>query len=57
MTAHAKLIAWVEELANLCAPEHVFWCDGSPEENQALCDLMVQTGTLIKLNEKKRPNS
>ncbi|HWD92449.1 MAG TPA: phosphoenolpyruvate carboxykinase (GTP) [Verrucomicrobiae bacterium] len=56
-TTHKKLIAWVEEMKNLCAPEQVFWCDGSAEENQALCDLMVSRGTLIKLNEQKRPGS
>src|SRR3954471_1524909 len=56
-TTNKKLIAWVEEMKNLCAPENVFWCDGSAEENQMLCDLMVKSGTLIKLNEKKRPNS
>jgi phosphoenolpyruvate carboxykinase (GTP) len=57
MTTNAGLLSWVEEMAALCAPDHVFWCDGSIEENQMLCDMMVQSGTLIKLNEKKRPNS
>ena len=37
-------------MKNLCTPENVFWCDGSAEENQALCDLMVTRGTLIMLN-------
>jgi phosphoenolpyruvate carboxykinase (GTP) len=44
-------------MAALCQPDKIHWCDGSPEEYQALCDLMVQTGTLTKLNEKLRPNS
>src|ERR1044072_8158214 len=57
LARNTELISWVEHMANLCEPEHVFWCDGSAEENQFLCDLMVQSGTLIKLNEKKRPNS
>jgi phosphoenolpyruvate carboxykinase (GTP) len=56
-TTHAKLLAWVDEMNELCGPEAVHWCDGSAEENQMLCDLMVKSGTLIKLNEKKRPNS
>ncbi|MDR3558105.1 MAG: phosphoenolpyruvate carboxykinase, partial [Candidatus Pacebacteria bacterium] len=56
-TTNQKLIAWVEEMADLCQPEMVRWCDGSDEENQELCDLMVQNGTFIKLNEKKRPGS
>jgi phosphoenolpyruvate carboxykinase (GTP) len=56
-TTNKKLSSWVEEMAKLCQPEKVFWCDGSAEENQALCDLMVKAGTLTKLNEKKRPGS
>ena len=56
-TTHPVLLAWVEEMAGLCEPEKIFWCDGSAKENQGLCDLMVEHGTFIKLNEKKRPNS
>jgi phosphoenolpyruvate carboxykinase (GTP) len=56
-TRHEKLVAWVEEMKNLCAPEQVFWCDGSENENQMLCALMVASGTLVKLNEQKRPGS
>src|SRR6185437_17054885 len=56
-TTHKGLAAWVHEMAGLCAPDNVFWCDGSAEEYQVLCDQMVHSGTLVKLNEKKRPNS
>ena len=56
-TTNRKLIAWVKEMEALCQPAQIHWCDGSAEENQALCDLMVKSGTFIKLNEKKRPNS
>jgi phosphoenolpyruvate carboxykinase (GTP) len=54
-TTNPELLAWVDEMTELCWPEAVHWCDGSVEENRALCDLMVKSGTLIKLNEKKRP--
>lgn len=54
-TTNKKLIAWVEEQVKLCAPDHVFWCDGSDEEHQMLCDLMVKTGMLIKLDPRRRP--
>ncbi len=56
-TTNANLIAWVEEMAALCQPARIHWCDGSDAENQFLCDLMVKSGTFIKLNEKLRPGS
>jgi phosphoenolpyruvate carboxykinase (GTP) len=54
-TTHQGIIAWVEEQVRLCTPDHVYWCDGSEEEFHTLCELMVKSGTLTKLNEKKRP--
>ncbi len=57
MTNHKKLKAWVEEWAELCQPDAIHWCDGSEEENQMLLDLMVQSGSAVKLNEDKRPGS
>lgn len=56
-TQNEKLISWVEKMAELCQPDAVHWCDGSKEENDALCDLLIKKGTFIKLNEQKRPNS
>jgi phosphoenolpyruvate carboxykinase (GTP) len=56
-TANQALIAWVNEMAVLCQPAQVHWCDGSDEENRALCDLMVAGGTFSKLNENLRPGS
>ena len=56
-TENAKLVEWVEKMAQLCQPDAVYWCDGSKEEYDRLCDLLVQKGTFIKLNETKRPNS
>jgi len=54
---HAKLSRWVEEVAQLCKPDRVHWCDGSPEEYQAMLRLMILTGTAIPLDSPKRPNS
>jgi phosphoenolpyruvate carboxykinase (GTP) len=54
-TANRKVLTWVRQMAELCQPERIHWCDGSDAENQALCDLMVKSGTFIKLNAKKRP--
>jgi len=56
-TKHKGLTAWVEEVAQLCKPDRVQWCDGSHEEYQAMLRLMVMTGTAIWLAEDKRPSS
>ena len=56
-TEHKKLIAWVDEVAALAEPDEVVWCDGSAEEYDRLCQLLVDNGTFTKLSEAKRPNS
>lgn len=57
LTKNSKLINWVKSVYELCTPKDVHWCDGSDEEYQKLCDILVQKGTFTKLNEEKRPNS
>ncbi len=48
---------WVKKVAALCKPDDIHWCDGSQEENDRLCRLMEKSGTFIRLNPEKRPNS
>jgi phosphoenolpyruvate carboxykinase (GTP) len=56
-TSNKALLRWVEEMVALCEPSGIHWCTGSEEENQELCQLLVDQGTFIRLNEQKRPNS
>ena len=56
-TKHEALVAWVDEIAAMAKPEKVVWCDGSAEEYESLCQLLVEQGTFRKLSEAKRPNS
>jgi phosphoenolpyruvate carboxykinase (GTP) len=52
-----KAREWVREMAALCKPDSVHWCDGSQAEYDRLCDGMVKSGTFIRINPEKRPNS
>jgi phosphoenolpyruvate carboxykinase (GTP) len=56
-TRNQKLISWVEEVAQLTTPDRIQWCDGSAEEYDALCQLLVDNGTFTRLSDAKRPNS
>jgi len=57
MTQNKRLTQWVEEVAALCGPESIQWCDGTQKEYDLLCRSMVETGSFIPLNPEKRPNS
>ncbi len=57
MTQNKKLLSWVEEIAALCKPDNIQWCDGSQEEYDQMIKLMIESGTAIKLSDEKKPNS
>lgn len=48
---------WIEEMALLCKPKNIYFCDGSELEYYLLLDELVKDGKAVKLNNKKRPNS
>ena len=54
---NARLLDWVRRIADLTQPERIVWCDGSDAEYQRLCDAMVASGTLHRLDPKLRPGS
>ena len=56
-TTNQRLIDWVNEVAELTTPDRIHWCDGSAEEYDELCQLLVDNGTFTKLSDAKRPNS
>jgi len=55
MIKHKKLEAWVKEMAAMCQPDKIYWCDGSEEENNRLLQEMVQSGMATPLNPEKLP--
>jgi phosphoenolpyruvate carboxykinase (GTP) len=57
LTENRKLLAWVDEIAQLTQPDQIAWCDGSAEEYDRLCQELVDAGTFRRLSDAKRPNS
>ncbi|MBU1093877.1 MAG: phosphoenolpyruvate carboxykinase (GTP) [Firmicutes bacterium] len=57
MKTFQELKPWVEEMAVLCQPDHIHWCDGSDEENEGFLKILVKEKKAIQLNEEKRPGS
>jgi phosphoenolpyruvate carboxykinase (GTP) len=50
-----RLKNWVMDMAQLCKPDNIHWCDGSQAEYDSMCEALVKAGTFIKLNPDKRP--
>ncbi len=56
-TTHPRLLAWVQDMVELCQPDAVHWVDGSDEEYELLCKQLVEAGTFTELSDAKRPGS
>ena len=56
-TSNSRLQQWVADWAAVLQPADIYWCDGSAEEYDRLCQQLVDSGTFTKLDEAKRPNS
>lgn len=56
-TKNQALLKWLDKMVEMCNPEKVRWCDGSDSEWDELCALMISQGSMIQLNQEKRPNS
>ncbi len=54
-TEHAEMQKWVKEMAQMCSPDAIYWCDGSEEEKARLTKEALGTGELIELNQKLLP--
>ena len=55
LTSNKHLIRWVEKMADLCRPDAIHWVDGSKREYDAICELLIDKGTFIRLDQKKWP--
>jgi phosphoenolpyruvate carboxykinase (GTP) len=56
-TSNQRLKDWVSEWAAVMQAADIYWCDGSADEYERLCQELVDSGTFTKLDEAKRPNS
>jgi phosphoenolpyruvate carboxykinase (GTP) len=56
-TSNTRLKQWVNDWAEILQPDSIYWCDGTGEEYDSLCQSLVDAGTFTKLDEAKRPNS
>ena len=56
-SSNQKLNSWVAQWATVLQPDEIYWCDGSQQEYDSLCNVLVKSGTFTKLDDAKRPNS
>ena len=45
--SNSHVVSWVNEMAKMCQPDQIYWCDGTQAEAKALLDEAIATGVLI----------
>jgi phosphoenolpyruvate carboxykinase (GTP) len=55
MAGNQSAQRWVNEVAQMCRPDEVVWCDGSETEHERLLETAVRVGDLIRLNQRALP--
>jgi phosphoenolpyruvate carboxykinase (GTP) len=55
--SNAAIQQWVKEVAAMCQPDNIFWCDGSEDERQRLTQIAIECGDLMPLNQQALPGS
>ena len=53
--SNSHIQTWVKDMAAMCQPDNVYWCDGSEEEKENLTSVALKSGDLIALNQEKLP--
>jgi len=56
-TTHPRLLAWVQDMVELCQPESVHWLEGSDAEHELLCKQLVEANTFTELEDDRKPGS
>ena len=47
MIEHKKLGEFVDQVARMCQPDRIHWCDGSEQEYQLMIRQMIQLASLL----------
>ena len=56
MTTRLKSLSdWVAQVAELTSPDRIYWCEGTEQEYRKLVEEMLDSGSLLELNQQHYP--
>ena len=56
MTTRLKSLSdWVAQVAELTSPDRIYWCEGTEQEYRKLIEEMLDSGSLLELNQQHYP--